>query len=180
MFLIRAPKRIVVAVVLAVGLATIGSTTAGGGTGLRIIKMMDQCDPASFNAALGPDTCVGNKGGVPLDTFLRVLGRTGHFGAWHFAPGQVRLQEGQVFQAVNHGGEVHTFTEVDEFGGGFVEELNQLSGNLEPAPECNLTALGPDDFIPPDGASEPEAEESGTHHYQCCIHPWMRADVIVR
>ena len=178
MTVICVSRRLVMALVLAAGLAATGSTTAGGAAGVRIIHMMDQCDPATFNAALGPGTCIGNSGGVPLDTLLRVLGQTGQFGAWHFAPREIRLQEGHMFQAVNHGGEVHTFTEVDEFGGGIVDELNQLSGNLERAPECNTLELH--DFIPPGASSEPEAEESGTHHYQCCIHPWMRADVIVR
>jgi plastocyanin len=174
---IQVRKELVMALGLAVGLATVGSRAAGGASGVRIVRMMDQCDPASFNAAIGPGTCVGNKGGVNFDTFLRVLGHAGQVGAWHFTPGEVRLQEGQAFQAVNHGGEVHTFTEVDEFGGGIVDLLNQLSGNPVPATECNPATL---EFIPPGGASDTEVEETGVHHYQCCIHPWMRADVIVR
>jgi plastocyanin len=81
-------------------------------------------------------------------------------------------------QAQNNGGEVHTFTEVDEFGGGIVPPLNVLSGNPLPAPECLQLGLG--DFIPAGGQSAPDLEDPGVHHYQCCIHPWMRADVIVR
>ena len=81
-------------------------------------------------------------------------------------------------QARNIGGEAHTFTEVDDFGGGIVPVLNDLSGNPVPAPEC--VQLGPADFIPPGGVSAPDVEEPGVHHYQCCIHPWMRADVVVR
>ena len=77
------------------------------------------------------------------------------------------------------GGETHTFTEVDEFGGGFVDQLNQLSGNPVPAPECT-TEFNPADFVAPGSATEAEDEEPGVHHYQCCIHPWMRVDVIVR
>ncbi len=34
------------------------------------------------------------------------------------------------------GGELHTFTKVATFGGGFIPPLNQLSGNPVPAPEC--------------------------------------------
>ncbi len=177
MLRIRVRKKIVMALGLAVGLATVGSRTAGGASGVRIVRMMDQCDPASFNAAVGPGTCVGIRGGVNFDTFLRVLGHAGQAGAWHFTPGEVHLQEGQAFQAVNYGGEVHTFTEVDEFGGGIIDLLNQLSGNPVPATECNPATL---EFIPPGGASDTEVEETGVHLYQCCIHPWMRADVIVR
>ena len=173
---IRVPTRFAAAVILSGGLAVIASTPARGAADLRIIKMMDQCDPASFNAAGIP--CVG-KGGVTLDTLLKVLGHSGQMGAWHFTPGEVHLRDGQEFQAVNYGGETHTFTEVDEFGGGFVDQLNQLSGNPVPAPECT-TEFNPADFVAPGGATEAEDEEPGVHHYQCCIHPWMRVDVIVR
>ena len=34
------------------------------------------------------------------------------------------------------GGEAHTFTQLKQFGGGFVDALNQASGNPVPAPEC--------------------------------------------
>jgi plastocyanin len=108
----------------------------------------------------------------------RKFSRSSKAGAWLFAPGIVRLREGQAVQARNIGGEAHTFTEVDDFGGGIVPVLNDLSGNPVPAPEC--VQLGPADFIPPGGVSAPDVEEPGVHHYQCCIHPWMRADVVVR
>jgi hypothetical protein len=73
---------------------------------------------------------------------------------------------------------VRTFTEVDEFGGGIEPLLNELSGNPVPAPEC--LELEPSDFIPPDGMNPLDMEEPGVHHYQCCIHPWLRADVTVQ
>ena len=31
-----------------------------------------------------------------------------------------------VLSAFNHGGETHTFAELDEFGGGFVDQINQV------------------------------------------------------
>jgi len=172
---IRVPGRLAAALILGAGLA-IASTPARGAADLRIIKIMDQCDPASFNA--GGIPCVGH-GAVTLDTLLKVLGHSGQMGAWHFAPGELHLRDGEEFQAVNSGGETHTFTEVDEFGGGFVPQLNELSGNLVPAPECT-TEFNPADFVAPGAATAPEDEEPGIHHYQCCIHPWMRVDVIVR
>jgi hypothetical protein len=71
---------------------------------------------------------------------------------------------------------VHTLTEVEEFGGGIVPLLNQLSGNNQVAPQC--IALEADDFIPPGGFdADDEVEEAGTELYQCCIHPWMRTVV---
>ena len=77
--------------------------------------------------------------------------------------------------AVNRGGETHTFTEVDEFGGGIVPDLNERMGLTEVAPECNM--LAPADFIPAGGSSSETEDEEGVEKYQCCIHPWMRAEV---
>ncbi len=74
---------------------------------------------------------------------------------------------------VNQGGEVHTFTEVDDFGGGIVPELNALSGTPVVAPEC--LALGAGDFIAPGGQTSHTFERGEADKYQCCIHPWMRA-----
>jgi plastocyanin len=143
----------------------------------RTVQMMDACDPATFNAFFGPGTCL-RSGGVTLARFLALLGEHQRIGAWHFAPGVVNARVGQDLVAVNQGGEVHTFTEVEAFGGGFVPELNALSGNPVPAPEC--LALDPDDFVPPGGTYSDEVEEPGTERYQCCIHPWMRATVSAR
>ncbi len=160
-----------VVVALAVG-------SSAGAAGVRTVQVKDQCDPATFNAAIGHGTCTGHNGGVPFDTFIAELQHTQQAGAWHFAPDPVRLQPGDAFDARNVGGETHTFTEVDEFGGGFVDFLNDLSGNPSPAPEC--LNLAPSDFIAPGGTTSPDIETPGVHHYQCCIHPWMRTDVIVK
>lgn len=145
---------------------------------VKRIDIQDRCDPASFNAAFGPGTCVVDHPGVGVDKFLGVLERAGSIGAWHFTPGVVRLQEGQAFQAHNTGGEVHTFTEVDDFGGGFIPELNDLTGDVVPAPEC-LDFLNLE-LLPPGASTDTEVEPKGTHKYQCCVHPWMRATVTVR
>jgi hypothetical protein len=82
---------------------------------------------------------------------------------------------GQTLVVVNQGGEVHTFTEVEDFGGGSVLALNELSGNPVPAPEC--LNLAPGDFVAPAASRTDEVEAPGTVHYQCCIHPWMRLDL---
>jgi hypothetical protein len=140
----------------------------------RLIQMMDACDSETFNAALGPGTCV-RPAGVRFARFLDLLGQHQSVGAWHFSPGVVNARVGQDLLAVNHGGEVHTFTEVEEFGGGIIPDLNVLSGNPVPAPEC--LALDPDDFVPPGASYSDEVEEPGSEHYQCCIHPWMRLTV---
>ena len=151
---------------------------AGGNLGPRRIEILDACDPTSFNAAIGAGTC-SRPGGMSFDTFIAQLTKKGSVGAWRFAPANnVTGREGQVLLAINRGGETHTFTEVEEFGGGIVPLLNQLSGNPEVSPEC--LALEPDDFIPPGGSDSDDKVESGTEKYQCCIHPWMRVTVTGR
>jgi plastocyanin len=153
---------------------------------VKSVQMLDVCDPASFNALFGPapgpadDVCFTSHPGVNVNTFLNVLANAGKIGAWHFAPGTVRLQEGQAVQADNKGGEFHTFTEVDEFGGGFIPELNALVGEDKSVPECDIFSGATPEFVPPGGVGTAEVESKGTHKYQCCIHPWMRATVTVR
>jgi plastocyanin len=152
------------------------SVLGGRGGTQRIIHLMDACDPETFNAAVGPGTCVRN-GGVMFANFLELLTQNHFVGPWHFTPPQAQMDVGDVLMAVNHGGETHTFTEVEEFGGGIVPDLNQRMGLTNVAPECNT--LAPADFIPAGGSSSETEEEEGVEKYQCCIHPWMRAEVHV-
>ena len=158
-----------------------GSTAASPSSpGLpdRFINMHDACDSATFNAALGDGTCVRN-GGIQFADFLEQLGLHHFVGAWHFAPPDTTARVGQTLVAVNKGGEVHTFTEVEEFGGGIVPTLNNLAGTPSVAPECR--ALEEDDFVAP-GATyreEEPLEHAGAEKYQCCIHPWMRLELKV-
>jgi plastocyanin len=142
----------------------------------HVVSILDACDGPSFAAQ---DVDCSRTAGVTFTQFISELQARGTVGAWHFAPTNLILQPGQSFSAFNRGGEVHTFTEVEHFGGGIVAPLNQLSGNPVPALEC--LALGSDDFIPPGASSESDvADEEGTELYQCCIHPWMRAVVTVK
>jgi plastocyanin len=141
-----------------------------------MVNMMDACDPETFNAALGAGTCL-RAGGVTFEHFIAQLRRFGFIGAWHFAPPKVNARVGQRFLVTNHGGEVHTFTEVEEFGGGIVAMLNDLAHVPKVAPEC--TTLDPDDFVAPGATYREDIEEEGVEHYQCCIHPWMRLEARV-
>lgn len=148
---------------------------ARGGATERVVNMLDACDPATFNT-LGAGTCLRN-GGMKLSQFIALLTKHQEVGAWHFAPPVLNVVEGTTLVAINHGGEEHTFTEVDEFGGGIVPLLNQLSGNTEVAEECQQ--LEDEDFVPPGGTYPVTEEEAGTELYMCCIHPWMRTTVHV-
>jgi hypothetical protein len=141
----------------------------------RRILMMDACDPTTFDAAIEPGTCAQRHGGVKFDQFIAELTRNQQVGAWHFAPPSITARSGQSLLAVNNGGEVHTFTRVQSFGGGIVPMLNELSENREVAPECNR--LDGDDFVPPGGTYEEEVGSEGTQLFECCIHPWMRTVV---
>jgi len=148
---------------------------SGGSLPARQILMMDACDPASFNENVEAGTCVERQGGVRFDQFIAELTHTQKAGAWHFAPPNTTARQGQTLLATNRGGEVHTFTLVNQFGGGLVPDLNRLSGNLEVATEC--TKLDGDDFVPPSGTYEEEVGSGDTQFFQCCIHPWMRTVV---
>ncbi|HEX4470211.1 MAG TPA: hypothetical protein VH080_11780 [Gemmatimonadaceae bacterium] len=139
------------------------------------VRMLDDCDPASFDAALqDPNACVG-KGKTRFDKFIAELTRSQVAQKWRFQPNHIELDRGATLTAVNKGGEVHTFTRVAKFGGGVVPLLNTLSGNPDVAPEC--TTLEADDMVAPGGTYTAELNTDKLQHFQCCIHPWMRADV---
>ena len=143
----------------------------------RTVTLKDACDPTTFNAVVGPGTCV-RQGGVTFENFVAQLQKHQRAGGWFFAPKRMSAKVGDALLAVNRGGEEHTFTEVAEFGGGIVPFLNDLL-DLDPAPEC-LT-LGGGDFVPPDGTfPESVSGPPGERHFQCCIHPWMRTTVVAR
>lgn len=151
---------------------------AGG----RQVVMLDACDPASFNEAFGFEVCtpVSAGAGIPFATFIALLERNQQVNAWRFAPEVIRVTRTTTMRVPNLGGIPHSFTEVEEFGGGFVPLLNALSGNPDPAPECvdpgNPNVPNSDvRLIPPGQADEITFVPGESKKYICCIHPWMRA-----
>jgi len=159
------------------------SLTVGAGAvqGDKKIRMYDDCDPATFNAVLGAGTCIGN-GHTTFAEFIEELEETQDARAWRNQPSAMHVNSGRPTFIENRGGEVHTFTPVAAFGGGFVAELNGISGNPVPAPEC--LNFGSIVFIPAGAAEEgPTAGTAdlpvGISRFQCCIHPWMRTVVEV-
>jgi len=163
-------------------IALFGLTTRTGAVqGDKKVRLLDDCEPTSFNAVLGDGACVGN-GHTTFDEFIAELGATEDAHAWRNQPSAMHLNVGRPTLIENTGGETHTFTPVANFGGGFVNELNGISGNPVPAPEC--LNFGSIVFIPAGGAAEgPTAGSSdlpvGSHKFQCCIHPWMRTVIEV-
>lgn len=159
------------------------SLTVGAGAfqGDKKFRMYDDCEPTTFNAVLGDGACIGN-GHTTFDEFIAELEATQDVHKWHNQPSQAHLNVGRPTVIENRGGEVHTFTPVANFGGGFVLELNGISGNPVPAPEC--LNFGSIVFIPAGATEEgPTAGSSdlpvGITRFQCCIHPWMRTVIEV-
>ena len=164
---------------------TEASLAASGGLGgpndrgpKRYIAILDDCDPndLAWDATGG---CVRKNGQVTEAEFGAFLGSThslsvvGH-PAWRNEPSYVKVDAGQSVRVTNEGGRLHTFTHVAAFGGGRVPPLRQ---GLMPAPECLVANPGAE--LPPGASLEVDGLGVGTHRYQCCIHPWMRAAVKV-
>lgn len=154
----------------------------------RRIHIVDKCDPATFNAALNnPNACVGN-GHVTFDEFIAELTANQRVEEWHFSPDEIKSEKTVTLVLQNRGGETHTFTEVEDFGGGFVAFLNGLAGNLTPRKECaqilddgSLAPQppGPDNIFVSAGTTVqgPLIEAGVAEKYQCCIHPWMHLTI---
>jgi plastocyanin len=157
------------------------------------IVALDECDPTTFNRPPAPDGDP-NKGGVGPDFCKNVaLGAQTNFASlfdeaikghpdpnWDFEPDEVTVRKGAQIVVLNSGGEPHTFTEVKQFGGGFIDPLN--SGQPE-ATEChggfaNLAVART--RILQGSQFQVNGLSKGEHKFQCCIHPWMRVTVDVK
>ena len=151
------------------------------------VVALDECDPVTFNAAppigVGPDFCRN----IALGAFttlsdLFAKAAAGHPDPnWDFEPDTLKIKEGTAVSVVDQGGEPHTFTEVADFGGGFIPGLN--APGEDTVPECadgfaNVavakTRILQGSNVQISGLSK------GEHRFQCCIHPWMRMKVEVK
>ena len=165
--------------------ASASASLAKGSDHAGAIISHDSCDPASFNAALEDPTACVKPGPTTFDEFIAELSATQTVRSWRFNPLQATTHAGEAVLVKNVGGEVHTFTPVEQFGGGFIPILNELSGNLVPAPEClNVPGL---DFVAGGGTSlisgaalAAVADASGIAKIECCLHPWMRSEVRIK
>src|SRR5437868_14402100 len=100
------------------------------------IVALDECDPATFNAAIGPDFCKNVALGFSTtfnDLFAKAAAGTPDPG-WDFEPDVLKVKEGTSLNVFDQGGEPHTFTEVAQFGGGFIPPLNAPGETV--VPEC--------------------------------------------
>src|ERR1700756_3683533 len=145
------------------------------------VVALDECDPATFNAALGADFCKNISLGAST-TLANLLAKAAAGTPdpnWDFEPDTLHIKKGTPIIVVDQGGEPHTFTEVKRFGGGFIPALN--SGE-ETVSECSggfaniavaRTRILQGSQLQVSGLSK------GEHLFQCCIHPWMRTKVEV-
>jgi plastocyanin len=147
------------------------------------VVALDECEPSSFNAVLGEGFChnvavLGSA--VSLgDLFQQAAAGTPNKG-WDFEPDNVTVKNGGNVVLTDQGGEPHTFTEVKKFGGGFVEGLN---GGEETVPECaggfsNIDVAKT--RVVQGSKLEIDNLSKGEHHFQCCLHPWMRMTVTAK
>jgi len=100
----------------------LGSLTYVTAQTTKTIIMRDACDPTTFNAAVGPGTCVsGNHGNTLFSDFIGELQSDHIAGGWrfnpllnategHFSLARLDLQDGDQTTIENKGGEEHTFT----------------------------------------------------------------------
>jgi hypothetical protein len=173
------PMQITIAIGLAAAITGVAATLTAEQSA-KVVQVRDDCDPATFNAAVGDGTCVGD-GDTTFADFLAEVTADKSAEKWRFNPDAV--SEPRPLVASNRGGEVHTFTKVAQFGGGVVDLLNDLSGTADfLAPECfDPAVFNPSDrnhsAIPPGGSLTAQPDKGATTRYQCCIHPWMRTTV---
>src|SRR6202045_4086522 len=144
------------------------------------VVALDECDPVTFNAVLGPDFCknvaLAALGYATTLSDLFQKAANGHPDpGWDFEPDTVKIKEGTILTVVDQGGEPHTFTEVAKFGGGFIALLNEPG--QETVPEClggfkNIAVART--RILQGSTTQVTGLSKGEHLFQCCIHPWMK------
>jgi plastocyanin len=145
------------------------------------VAVNDACDPVTFNAAVGPGTCVGT-GTVTFSAFIAELTATHQVATWNFSPSSLTIEKGDSLVVTNRGGETHTFTEVSQFGFGIVPILNILTfGSTGPplAEFATATFLAPGQTQVVRTTARKPRLTIGTHLFECAIHPWMQAQVVV-
>ena len=183
----RSRTRFVLAVVTALALgAVLPAASLADGPKTETIRLQDACNKPSFDAnPLTAGGCTKTAGGVSADEFLARINPKdfGHRAWWFNAPGGrngvTTLRAGDTLRAVNEGGEVHSFSEVSEFGGGCIPQFTVPLGLplRDFATDC-LPKFGTIVFP---GTSRDETSLSvGTHFFQCIFHPWMRQTVVVK
>jgi plastocyanin len=163
----------------------LGWTAAAVGSDDVQVNIKDDCDPATF-----PVPCSGN-GKTTFADFAAQLDANGFVAnrsakGWKFAPAKLEVDAGQSFTVVNKGGELHTFSPVQNFGLGCVDAVNGLLAGvnhqnpLPPVvPECQTPGIIGATAVPAGGSVTIPGLSPGVHRFECLIHPWMQTTVVV-
>ena len=159
---------------------------------VKQIRIVDDCDPATFNSIGLGNICAGD-GHTTFAQFANQVMTLGRAPKWHFSPDTVHIQLGDSFNATNHGGELHSFTEVKHFGPSVIPQVNDLlhMHGAQPNAECSagFASFNADPahnnpqlttFILPGQSFTDTPDKPATELYQCCIHPWMQAVITIR
>jgi plastocyanin len=180
-------RKLTTLILLIGGLVVAGGTRASaqGQPNFAQVVALDECDPATFNAltGAGPDFCKNVALGASTtlaDLFAKAAAGTPDPN-WDFEPDNLNIKQGQFISVVDQGGEPHTFTEVKQFGGGFIPALNGPGETV--VPECAggfSTVAVAKTRILQGSRLEVTGLAKGKHLFQCCIHPWMRIEVDVQ
>ncbi len=149
------------------------------------VRLLDQCDPVTFNAQFGAGFCQRTGSGVSFDDFSAQLNPKdfGHNAWWINASGGrngiTKMNAGDTLHVTNGGGILHTFTEFPQFGGGCIPPFSVPLGLpvIPFVPDC-LAIIGATGV--PQGTSKDVSLSVGTHRFQCVFHPWMRQTFDVR
>ena len=157
---------------LAAVLVLIVGAAAASDKGPRRILVLDDCDPAD-DGWTPTGGCTKDGGEVTFAEFFAAA-PLGH-PAWRNDPSYLKVPGTGNLQVANQGGRTHTFTEVTAFGNGIVPPLNPNTN--PPADGCAVDFS--ESLLEPGGTLKLERLEKGVHKYQCCFHPWMRAEVRV-
>jgi len=166
---------------LTAALAVVGLLMLAGsafGADQRVVKTQDDCDPATFNAALGDGACV-RAGETTFQDLLAQFAATGSVDKWQFSRPDFNIDAGGTITVVDEGGEAHTFTRVAFFGNGCspLDNGEPVAGGIDCAtfdPAASIVLPGGPPLTVGDLAP-------GTVvRFQCMIHPWMRSTVDVR
>jgi plastocyanin len=153
--MLRKRRIMVGTVALVAAVAAVGAALANG---TATVKLRDACDADSFNAVIGPGTCV-DAGNVTFEEFIASLVAHGEHPLWRNTP---------TTRTVHHGA--------------VVPELNEVLGLEELADGCLLGPGPTNAFVPAGGTGTIDTAvlEPGVHKFMCCIHPWMRSTLTVK
>jgi plastocyanin len=144
------------------------------------MQLLDDCDPGDVTwGEIGG--CFRKDGTVTRGEFFAGLSSpfsiavVGH-PAWSIGPSFMTMKSSGTIRVTNTGGRDHTFTRVAQFGAGSVPNPALNKGlTLDPGPQGCTTSV----VIPPGGMAAVGGLAPGDYKFQCCIHPWMRAQVTV-